>query len=65
MDLILFKCSMPKFIPITEPVNKVIDGAASLVGKVDIENSPYYKKIDIYESSPTNTLIKLNNFKTY
>lgn len=64
-SIFLFGFSVPKFIPIIEPVDKVIGGAANLIRNFDIEDSPYYKKIDIYESNPTTTLIKLSNFKTY
>lgn len=42
-----------------------IDGAAAEEGKVDIDNSPYYKDIDFYNGWPTKTLIKLEKFKTY
>lgn len=52
-------------IPIIESVNNEIDDAASEEGKVNIKNSPYYKIIDFYNSSPTSTLVKLKHFKTY
>lgn len=52
-------------IPIIEAVDDKIEEAAAQEGKLDIKNSPYYKNINFYKSSPTSTLIKLNKFKTY
>ena len=64
--LLLSSCSTPdNKLPILKPVNNEISGATSEFGKVNVENSPYYKNINFYNSSPTSTLIKLKNFKTY
>lgn len=64
--LLFSSCSASNnLLPILKPVNNEISGAASEFGKVNIENSPYYKNINFYNCSPTSTLIKLKNFKTY
>lgn len=52
-------------IPIIEAVDKKVAGAAAREGSVNIPNSPYYRSIDFYNTSPTKTLVKLNKFKTY
>ena len=68
--LVLIACSSQNNlsqnkIPIIQAVEENISGAASQEGKVNIKNSPYYKNIDFYNSSPTKTLVKLEKFKTY
>ncbi len=40
-------------------------GAASLQGKVDVPNSPYYKDVDFYNMKNNGSLVMLTNFKTY
>ena len=57
--------SIDHIIPIIEPQDGIIKGAAAANGKYNIPNSPYYKYIDFYHSSPSPTLIKLDKFKTY
>lgn len=56
----------------SENVIKLRNGDVAQVGMLhqqkgidNIENSPYYPRIDFYNSSPTSTLIKLDKFKTY
>lgn len=52
-------------IPIGELIEKSISGAASIQGKLDHYDSPYFKEIDFYHQNPTNTLISYKHFKTY
>lgn len=52
-------------VPIIGAVNNTISGAAQYFGKIDINNSPYFKEIDFYHNMPSKTLKILKNFKTY
>ena len=40
-------------------------GSAAIQGKADIKDSPYFKKIDVYNMKSGGTLILLEKYKTY
>ncbi|MBQ2140997.1 MAG: C39 family peptidase [Acidaminococcaceae bacterium] len=40
-------------------------GSAAIQGKADIKDSPYYKKVDVYNMKSGGTLILLEKYKTY
>ena len=54
-----------KTIPYPSTYNTTLAGASPYIGKMDIENSPYYPKIDFYNLTSNNTLTILSHYKTY
>ena len=59
-----YKPSENQYIPILYDF-KDEEGANILRGKTDIQNSKYYKQIDIYNTKSSGSLILLEKFKTY
>lgn len=60
-------CAEKSVIPFSRitAVNGEIHGAAQYYRRFDVPSSPYSPAHDFYHSSPTKTLIKLKQFKTY
>lgn len=52
-------------IEVQGPVDGKIEGAASVEGKIDVQNSPYFTVPDYYNGDVSDTLILLKHFKTY
>lgn len=48
-----------------DPVDGEVAAAAGALGQGDVADSPYFKAIDYYNGSPSDTLVLLDHFKTY
>ena len=59
------KIPSESILEVKEAVNGQISGAAALKGRLNIDDSVYYKKLNFYNKKPTKTLTILSNFQTY
>lgn len=56
---------LEKTIPYPATYNPNLAGASQFIGKMDIDNSPYYPKLDFFNMKSNEHLTILSNYKTY